>query len=140
MSNAEHSVMLALLNAQRPLTVKEIVQRTKISSATVYRICSNSPRILNLGSRPVQFYAKRYDELDAKHILIEYGRPKEGWLDWAEDANLSLKDLLDINTNDTKKRLVRADALTALGTLFLSLSNDLREGAGRPDWRNLLER
>jgi len=132
--------MLALLGAQRPLTVRELVQRTRISAATVYRICANSPRILDLGTRPVQFYAKKYDELDAKNILIEYGRPKEGWLNWIEDANITLTDLLDINTNDTKKRLVRADALKALGVLFISLSNDLREGAGRPDWRNLLER
>lgn len=140
MNTNEHSVMLALLNAQRPLTAKEIVQRTKISMATVYRICAESTKILNVGGRPVQFYAKRYDELDAKHILVEYEHPKEGWLKWIENANWSLQDILDVNTNDMKKRIARADALQALGVMFLSLSNDLKEGISRPDWRDLLER
>jgi len=140
MSITEHSVMLALLNAERPLTAKEIAQRTRTSLATVYRICAESPRILNVGGRPVQFYAKRYDELDAKHILVEYEQPAEGWLEWIENANWSLQDLLDVSTHDIKTRTAKADALQALGVMFMSLANDIREGIGRPDWQELLKR
>lgn len=140
MSVYEHSILLALLNASRPLTVKEIAQRTRSSMATVYRICAESPKILNVGGRPAQYYAKRYDELDAKNILVGYEHPKEGWLNWIENANWSLKDLLDVNTHDIKKRTTRADALHALGVMFLSLSSDIREGISRPDWREILER
>lgn len=140
MTITEHSILLALLNAQRPLTAKEIAQRTRTPLATVYRVCAESSKILNVGGRPVQFYAKRYDELDAKHILVEYEHPREGWLNWIENANWSLQDLLDVATHDIKKRMIRADALQALGVMFLSLSSDIKEGISRPDWREILER
>jgi hypothetical protein len=138
MNSNEHSILLAIHNAYRPLTVKEISQRTRIPVASVYRICAESQKVLNVGGRPVQFYAKQYDELDANHILVDREKPLEGWLEWIDNANWSIPDLLKVDTNDTKERKHRADALRALGVMFLSLSNDLREGLGRPDWRDLL--
>ena len=137
---AEHSIILALLNAKRPMTAKEISRRTRTSLAAVYRICTESNAILCLGGRPAQFYAKRYDELDTNHILVDYYHPEGGWINWIENANISLDEVLDIDTNDLKKRNTQAEALRALGILFLSLSQDINTGLSRPDWRDLLER
>lgn len=136
----EHSIILALLNAKRPMTAKDIARRTGTALATVYRICAESPAILCLGGRPAEFYAKRYDELDTNHILVDYFHPEGGWMNWIEHANLSLAEVLDIDTSDLKKRNTQAEALRALGIIFLSLSQDLNAGLSRPDWRELLER
>jgi hypothetical protein len=95
--------------------------------------------ILDLGGRPAQYYAKKYDELDAKSTVIEYQRPDEGWFDWAENAKQTIQRLLDIEEPNKTKRKNIAKALYALGILLISLSKDINKGLDRPDWRTILD-
>ncbi len=139
MASYEHSVLLALVTAGRPLTAKEIAQRTRIGLVSVYRICERSPNILELGGRPAQYYAKKYDELDTNSVVIEFQRPAEGWFEWVESAKQTFETLSNIGTKSRHERSVIATGLRALGILLISLSNDIMKGLDRPDWYKLLE-
>lgn len=140
MASYEHSVILALVTAGRPLTAKEIAQRTRIGLVSVYRICERSPNILELGGRPAQYYAKKYDELDTNTTLVEYQQPSEGWLEWVTTAKESFSKLIDIDVKSRNERKLRAQALLGLGVLLISLSRDIMKGLDRPDWRDLLDK
>jgi transcriptional antiterminator len=138
MSPTEHSLILSIMLAGRPLTVKELAKRTSISEPTVYRVCSNSEKLLSTGTRPAQFYATKYAELDTNKLLVTRQRPDVGWIDWAKDTKNNINQLLDIDDDKRSRRELKAQALRGIGTLLLSLSQDITDTLDRPDWREHL--
>ena len=135
----EHSFLVALLSAARPLTAVELSIYTKTSLATVYRVTAASDKIEQLDTRPVRFYATKYAELDTNRILVDVQRPAESWLEWSKNAKTNIIPLLDINDPKKKSRELKAQALRGYGTLLISLSNELMHTLDRPDWHERLE-
>lgn len=140
MSVYEHSILLAILEAKRPLTAIEISHRTRTPTSTVYRVCAGSNRIETIEGRPAKFYAERHAELDANSILVKYQKPQEGWLTWTEDAKGLISQLLDIDKKSQNDRETRAQGLRGVGILLLSLAKDIEEGLDRPNWRERLDK
>lgn len=140
MSAHEHSIVLALHEAKRPLTAREIAVRTRTPISTVYRVVTEAESIQNVGGRPCKFYAERHAEMDANNIVVRYQKPAEGWLAWSETAKASVSQLLDIDTKSANQRALLAKGLRGMGILFMSLAKDIEDGVSRPDWRKKLDK
>lgn len=141
-ARTEHSILLALLSAGRPLTAIEIATMTKASPATVYRVVGNSDKITTLPGRPARYYAARYAEMDTNKVIVVRQNPDAGWLDWTDTIKkmISQTELMTIDDKDRASRATKAQALMGIGTLFISLSAELTEGLDRPDWLERLEK